>query len=158
MRAKVLSTVALGLLGAAIVMTMVNARNAKLASLPATACTLKFEGVTLKNIPQATTEVQMQRGLQGLANVGPGMLFTWSDDAPRVFWMRDTPTPLSIAFIDSKGTVLQVEDMEPETDFFHWSVEPAREAFEMKSGEFQRLGITKGSKIIDRECKPITSN
>lgn len=155
MRVKWLATVALGLLGASVAMTIVNARKTELASLPVSVCTLKFDGVTLENIPQATTEVQMQRGLQGLEDVGPGMLFTWSDDAPRVFWMRDTPTPLSIAFIDSKGVVLQVEDMEPETDIFHWSALPAREAFEMKIGEFQRLGIVQGSKIIDRECKPI---
>lgn len=152
MRAKWPQALALGLLGTAIAMTVVNARKAEEASRPSHLCTLQFDGVTLENVPQATTVSQMERGLSGREDVGSGMLFTWSDDEPRVFWMRGTPTPLSIAFIDAAGTVLQIEDMEPETDVFHWSTLPAREGLEVKQGEFQRLGIAPGSRLIDRKC------
>lgn len=155
MRGKWLGAVAFGLLGTAITMTAVVARKADQASRPASLCTLQFNGVTLENVPQVTTRVQMERGLSGLQEVGTGMLFTWSDDAPRVFWMRGTPTPLSVAFIDAAGTVLQIEDMEPETEIMHWSTLPAREGLEMEIGDFQRLGITPGSRLIRRECKPV---
>ena len=155
MRGKWLGAVAFGLLGTAITMTAVVARKADQASRPASLCTLQFDGVTLENVPQVTTRVQMERGLSGFQEVGTGMLFTWSDDAPRVFWMRDTPTPLSVAFIDAAGTVLQIEDMEPETEIMHWSTLPAREGLEMEIGDFQRLGITPGSRLIRRECKPV---
>ena len=155
MRGKWLGAVAFGLLGTAITMTAVVARKADQASRPASLCTLQFDGVTLENVPQVTTRVQMERGLSGFQEVGTGMLFTWSDDAPRVFWMRGTPTPLSVAFIDAAGTVLQIEDMEPETEVMHWSTLPAREGLEMEIGDFQRLGITPGSRLIHRECKPV---
>ncbi|VVP61600.1 hypothetical protein PS874_06303 [Pseudomonas fluorescens] len=155
MRGKWLGAVAFGLLGTAITMTAVVARKADQASRPASLCTLQFNGVTLENVPQVTTRVQMERGLSGLQEVGTGMLFTWSDDALRVFWMRGTPTPLSVAFIDAAGTVLQIEDMEPETEIMHWSTLPAREGLEMEIGDFQRLGITPGSRLIRRECKPV---
>ena len=155
MRGKWLGAVAFGLLGTAITMTAVVARKADQASRPASLCTLQFDGVTLENVPQVTTRVQMERGLSGFQEVGTGMLFTWSDDAPRVFWMRGTPTPLSVAFIDAAGTVLQIEDMEPETEIMHWSTLPAREGLEMEIGDFQRLGITPGSRLIHRECKPV---
>ena len=155
MRGKWLGAVAFGLLGTAITMTAVVARKADQASRPASLCTLQFDGVTLENVPQVTTRVQMERGLSGFQEVGTGMLFTWSDDVPRVFWMRDTPTPLSVAFIDAAGTVLQIEDMEPETEIMHWSTLPAREGLEMEIGDFQRLGITPGSRLIHRECKPV---
>ena len=156
MRGKWLGAVAFGLLGTAITMTAVVARKADQASRPASLCTLQFDGVTLENVPQVTTRVQMERGLSGFQEVGTGMLFTWSDDAPRVFWMRDTPTPLSVAFIDAAGTVLQIEDMEPETEVMHWSTLPAREGLEMEIGDFQRQGIAPGSRLIGRECKPIS--
>ncbi|VVO08123.1 DUF192 domain-containing protein [Pseudomonas fluorescens] len=65
--------------------------------------------------------------------------------------MRGTPTPLSVAFIDAAGTVLQIEDMEPETEVMHWSTLPAREGLEMEIGNFQRLGIAPGSRLIRRE-------
>ena len=136
-------------------MTVVIARKADQASRPASLCTLQFDGVTLENVPQVTTIIQMERGLSGFQEVGARMLFTWSDDAPRVFWMRGTPTPLSVAFIDAAGTVLQIEDMEPETEVMHWSTQPAREGLEMEIGAFQRLGIVPGTRLIRRECKPV---
>lgn len=155
MRVKWLAVAAFGFLATAIAMTVVVARKADEASRPASVCNLQFDGVTLKNVPQVTTKIQMERGLSGVTDVGAGMLFTWTDDSPRVFWMRATPTPLSVAFIDAAGTVLQIEDMEPETEVFHWSTLPAREGLEVKVGEFQRLGIAPGSRITSRECKPI---
>ena len=155
MRVKWLAVAALSFLGTAIAMTVVVARKADEASRPASVCNLQFDGVTLENVPQVTTKIQMERGLSGVTDVGAGMLFTWTDDAPRVFWMRATSTPLSVAFIDAAGTVLQIEDMEPETEVFHWSTLPAREGLEVKAGEFQRLGIAPGSRLTGRECKPI---
>ena len=127
---------------------------AERATRPASICILQFDVTTLENVPQVKTLGQMERGLSGTKEVGSGMLFTWSDDAPRVFWMKGTPTPLSVAFIDATGTVLQIEDMEPQTELFHWSKLPAREGLEMKTGDFQRLGIVPGSRLIRRECKP----
>lgn len=157
MRGKPLAAVAGGMLTLAIGLTLFSVWRAELATLPQTVCTLKFDVATLDNVPQVTTTPQMARGLSGLANVGPGLLFTWPDDAPRVFWMKGTPTPLSVAFIDAQGAVLQIEDMEPFSEFMHWSRLPAREGLEVKRGDFQRLGIAPGSRLISRQCKSITN-
>jgi len=150
------SALAAGLLATALIQTGVKHVRAENASKPTEECTLQFDNATLADVPQVTTTLQMERGLSGRKNVGNGMLFTWQDDSARVFWMRGTPTPLSVAFIDSKGVVLQIEDMKPESDFLHWSTLPAREGLEMKMGEFQKLGIVPGSRLISRECKPIS--
>ncbi|MDF4211137.1 DUF192 domain-containing protein [Pseudomonas protegens] len=143
-----------GSVSATIIHFVKNDQNSK----PATVCNLTFNEITLENVPQVKTQSQMERGLSGLDDVGTGMLFTWSDDAPRVFWMKGTPTPLSVAFIDSTGTVLQIEDMEPQTEFLHWSTLPVREGLEVKRGDFQQLGITPGSRLIKRECVPIAEH
>jgi len=154
-RGKAVATAAGGMLALAIGLTLFSAWRADLATRPQTVCTLKFDVATLDNVPQVTTIPQMARGLSGRGDVGPGLLFTWADDAPRVFWMKDTPTPLSVAFIDAQGVVLQIEDMEPFSEFMHWSRMPAREGLEVKQGDFQRLGIAPGSRLISRQCKSI---
>ncbi len=155
MRVKLLAGFAAVLLVTAVAGSAFVAWKAERATRPASICSLQFDVNTLENVPQVKTLGQMERGLSGTKEVGSGMLFTWSDDAPRVFWMKGTPTPLSVAFIDATGTVLQIEDMEPETEIMHWSTLPAREGLEMEIGDFQRLGITPGSRLIRRECKPV---
>jgi uncharacterized protein len=63
----------------------------------------------------AADEASRQRGLMARESIPPdaGMLFVF--DAPTVggFWMKDTLIPLSIAFIDKDGQVLQILDMQP---------------------------------------------
>lgn len=85
MRGKAVAAVAGGMLALAIGLTLFSAWRAEQATRPQTVCTLKFDVATLDNVPQVTTIPQMARGLSGLADVGPGLLFTWADDAPRVF-------------------------------------------------------------------------
>ena len=42
-----------------------------------------------------------------------GMVFVFSEDSPRPFWMKDTLIPLSIAFYAGDGRILRILDMEP---------------------------------------------
>ena len=71
--------------------------------------------------------------------VGDGrqtMLFV--NDAPglRCFWMRNTLVPLSIAFIADDGTIVNIDEMKPQTDDSHCSVRPVRFVLEMRTGWF----------------------
>lgn len=116
-------------------------------------CTLEIDSVILRDVPQVTTYKEMAKGLSLVHDVGPGMLFTWEHDEVRAFWMKDTYVPLSIGFIDANGVIVQIEDMEPETETYHWSTVPVREALELKQGEFDRLGLGVGSRVIARNCK-----
>ncbi len=124
--------------------------------VPNEACTLYFSnGAVLKSVPVARTKEQKAKGLSGTNEIGHGMLFTWDNAEPRVFWMRDTLVPLSIGFIDAKGTLFGVESMEPETDEYHLSMRPATDALELEVDQFQQNGLVEGVSLLKRVCKPI---
>ncbi len=76
-----------------------------------------------------------------------GMLFLFESKAQQCFWMRNTPLPLSIAFIDDDGKILQITDMAPKSEALHCSERPVRYALEMEQGWFSRKGAAVGSKI-----------
>ena len=77
-----------------------------------------------------------------------GMLFVFETSEQRSFWMKNTPLPLSIAYIDERWTIREIHDMEP------YSLEPvasrtaARYALEVNQGAFERLGIEAGDRIV----------
>ncbi len=97
----------------------------------------------------ARTEAQKEHGLMGRTNLGPrdGMIFVFDRDQRLSFWMKNTPTPLSIAFLSAEGRVLQIEDMEPFSETIIQSRLSARYALEMRKGAFADLGITEGTTI-----------
>jgi len=76
-----------------------------------------------------------------------GMLFIFEERAPQCFWMRNTPLPLSIAFLADDGTVEQIADMRPHDDNSHCSTKPVRFALEMNQGWFAKRGVKPGTKI-----------
>lgn len=155
MHGKLAIAAAAVLLSAAAAATWAKARQTELAARPTLQCRLRFDTVAIDSVPVAATLPQMARGLSSRDEVGPGMLFSWPDDAPRVFWMKDTQVALSVAFLDSAGVVLQIEHMEPESEVFHWSRLPAREGLEVKHGDFERLRIKPGSRLVSRDCMDI---
>lgn len=78
---------------------------------------------------------------------GTGMLFVnWSDRRLN-FWMKDTPHPLSIAYIDSEGRIRDILDMEPLSLATVSSSVSARYALEVPQGDFARLGVAVGDRI-----------
>lgn len=95
----------------------------------------------------------MAQGLMFRDDVGPGMLFSWPSAEQRVFWMHNTPTPLSVGFISADGTLFAIEDMAPETDDYHYSQMPALDALELVQGEFARKGLIPGSRLLGRKCQ-----
>ncbi len=97
----------------------------------------------------ARTEEEWQRGLMFRETLGAdeGMLFVFPDSRPRSFWMRDTRIPLSIAYIDADGRILEIHDMEPFSLEPVRSRSPARYALEVNRGRFDELGIVPGDRI-----------
>ncbi len=97
----------------------------------------------------ATTPQSRTTGMMFREKTAPnhGMLFVFDIKAQQCFWMRNTPLPLSIAFIDDDGTILQINDMAPKDDALHCSQRPVRFALEMEQGWFERKGLAVGSKI-----------
>ena len=98
----------------------------------------------------AETEGQRNRGLmlrKSLAD-GKGMLFVFESDQKVTFWMKNTSIPLSVAYIGSDGTILQILDLVP------FSLEPrpsersVRYALEVLQGWFGRAGLKVGDKFV----------
>jgi hypothetical protein len=79
---------------------------------------------------------------------GQGMLFVFEQDGQHAFYMRDTLIPLSIAFVKGDGTIVEIEDMEPQTEELHSGPEPYRYTVEANQGWFARNGIEAGSQVL----------
>jgi uncharacterized membrane protein (UPF0127 family) len=76
-----------------------------------------------------------------------GMLFAFDSPATQCFWMKNTLLPLSAAFITDNGTVVNIEDMKPQTLDSHCSKQPVRFVLEMNQGWFAKRGIKAGSRL-----------
>lgn len=97
----------------------------------------------------ADTPDERSRGLMSRESLpsDAGMLFAWPEDASAGFWMKDTLVPLSIAFIDAGGTIVDIQDMQPLDETLHHSPEPYRFAVEANQGWFAERGIEVGSEV-----------
>ncbi len=83
-----------------------------------------------------------------------GMLFVFPSTAALSFWMMNTHVPLSIAFLDDAGVIINIDDMKPLTTDPHPSTRPARYALEMNQGWFAKHGIKAGAKVEGIEKAP----
>jgi uncharacterized membrane protein (UPF0127 family) len=76
-----------------------------------------------------------------------GMLFVFDEPAYQSFWMKNTLIPLSIAFMDKDGVILNILDMEPQTEDPHVSDGAALYALEANKGWFAAKKIKPGDKV-----------
>ena len=76
-----------------------------------------------------------------------GMLFVFPQPQPLSFWMRNTYIPLSIAYIDVEGRILNVVEMAPRSDATHPSRGEALYALEMRKGWFADKGVGPGTRV-----------
>ena len=92
---------------------------------------------------------ERETGLMGRDElaVNNGMLFVFPDAALRSFWMKNTLIPLSIAYINSRGEILEIHDMEPKSLQPVRSRYPAKYALEVNQGRFDQLGIAPGTLV-----------
>ena len=83
-----------------------------------------------------------------------GMLFVYPNDARHCMWMRNTHIPLSVAFVDDAGEIINIAEMEPESEVNHCAGKPAKYALEMNAGWFKQRGIAAGQRIGGIERAP----
>lgn len=76
-----------------------------------------------------------------------GMLFVFREVAQHSMWMMNTYVPLSVAFIDENGIIVNIADMEPQTRDTHAAARPVRYALEANRGWFKKRGIKAGAKV-----------
>ena len=107
----------------------------------------KSDGTTiLISAEIAKTNEDRARGYMERIKIpeGTGMLFVFERDQVLSFWMKNTPTPLSIAYIDSKGKIRDIFHMEPYCLDSIISTVSVRYALEVPQGWFEKNGIKKG--------------
>jgi hypothetical protein len=89
------------------------------------------------------------QGLMHRKSLAPnaGMLFVFDEAAPHCMWMKNTYIPLSVAFIDAQGVIINIADMTPHSEQSHCASRPAVYALEMTQGWFAQRGIKAGAKL-----------
>lgn len=116
------------------------------AGLPTRTLTIRGHSLVVEI---AATEQTRETGLMNRFSLQAdhGMLFVFEAPQPLAFWMKNTYVPLSVAFVDGSGRILNIEDMRPLDLSTHWSAGPALYAIEMKQGWFADKGIGPGDVV-----------
>ena len=104
----------------------------------------------------ANTDQARQMGLMKRPSMPMqrGMVFVFTEEARHCMWMKNTLIPLSVAFLDREGRILNIADMKPQTEDSHCAAAPARYALEMNRGWFAGRGIAPGDRIRGVERLP----
>ncbi len=126
------------------------------------ACGAKLSTVSLDvsghSVVAEVADSQEERAL-GLMNrdslgADAGMIFIYPDTRVREFWMKDTRIPLAIAFLDDRGVIVRIAEMQPFDTKLTSSLYPARYALEMNAGWFAAHGVEKGEKVTGLPAPP----
>jgi len=106
-------------------------------------------GMHLIHAEVADTFATRMNGLMLRQSLGQnaGMLFVFDEDEAHCMWMKNTLIPLSVAFIDAKGTIVTVLEMQPHDETSRCATKPARYALEMGKGWFGKRGIKPGARL-----------
>lgn len=104
----------------------------------------------------ADTDETRRTGLMHRRSLGEnsGMLFVYETPGRHAMWMKNTLVPLSVAFLDREGRILNVEDMEPLTETAHASRGEAWYSLEMNRGWFAKRGIRPGDRVEGLKTLP----
>lgn len=97
----------------------------------------------------ADDDAERQRGLMGRESLtdDEGMLFLYSEESIRRFWMKNTPLALDIAFIDRSHRIVEIATMKPNTEELTVSSRPAMYALEVRAGWFEDYDIRVGTLV-----------
>ncbi len=104
----------------------------------------------------AATGAERATGLMNRFSLKPdtGMLFVFRAEEQHSFWMKNTFVALSIAFIDPKGKVLEIQDMAPQSEEMHQPAKRYLFALEMKKGWFKEHNINPGDTVVGLDKAP----
>ena len=104
----------------------------------------------------ANTDASRRQGLMFRERLeeNAGMIFVYPSQGPHAMWMKNTLVPLSVAFIDKHGRIINIEEMQPQTEDAHAAKGEAAYALEMNQGWFRKRGIKSGDRILGLERIP----
>ncbi len=106
-------------------------------------------GIHLIQAEVAISDAERAQGLMFREKMGQneGMVFRFNSPNQVCMWMKNTLLPLSVAFIDDSGNIINIEDMKAQTLDAHCASKPARYALEMNQGWFKKKSIKAGSRV-----------
>jgi uncharacterized membrane protein (UPF0127 family) len=119
---------------------------------PASGATITFENTEGRevrlSVEIASTPEERVRGLMFREELpeDQGMLFVFQGASNSGFWMKGTYVPLSVAFIDAAGTIIDIQDMQPLSTEIHHAPSPYSFAVEANRGWFGRNHIGAGNR------------
>lgn len=132
-----------------MVLTLLSCTNTTVAGQQSGLLTLSLGSAELL-VEVADTPTLRQRGLMHRQSLpeNQGMLFVFPQEEVLQFWMKDTFIPLTIAYIDSRGIIVTIRDMQPRDLTPISSEVPVQFALEVNQGWFARNGIRPGDRLI----------
>lgn len=106
-------------------------------------------GMYNMQVEVALTPQEHAIGLMHRSSMGAneGMLFVFDRPGVQCFWMKNTLIPLAVAFVADDGTVVNLDEMKPQTLDSHCSTQPVRYVLEMNTGWFKKKGVKPGQKL-----------
>ena len=109
---------------------------------------LTIKGHTLR-AELARTENEKRTGLMFRKQLpeNSAMLFVYEREGAWAMWMKNTYVPLSVAFIDGHGVIVNIEDMQPLTEDSHQAAGAVKYALEVNQGWFAKRGIKRGDRV-----------
>ena len=121
---------------------------AALADAPMKTATVRVASHPLK-VEIAASDPEREKGLMFRKSLGrdDGMLFVFDEPAYHAMWMKNTLIPLSVAFIDRDGVILNILDMEPQTLDSHQAAGPAVYAIETNKGWYSAHQVKAGDRV-----------
>jgi uncharacterized protein len=127
-----------------------------LAQAPAVRTIELGAGMHLIHAEVADSFATRMQGLMHRTSLPPngGMLFVFDEEAIHCMWMKNTLIPLSVAFLDASGAIINIADMKPQTEQSHCAARPARYALEMTQNWFAQRGLRAGSRLRGLEKLP----
>ena len=119
--------------------------------------TLKVGGQQVR-ADVASTDATRQIGLMFRQTMGrqDGMLFVFPEVGYHAMWMKNTLMPLAVAYMNERGVILSIHEMQPLSETAHQAAGPARYALEMNAGWFGSNKINVGDTVkgLDKLPKP----